>query len=574
METSGTVHEALTQVGDFGRFQTASCVFACLMFTPIYQQILFTYFIAEVEPAWRCRANSTICNNNNTIAQNNKKIYSNNNINDNKNNSSSTSNRIFSTNGGDVRCHIPRSEWEFVESVLSCSSIAVQYDIYCSKTWLLSLATSMYFAGCVVGSILLSMLTDKYGRRVFVFPCFVATLATISASAFMPNIYLFMGCRFLVGMAGDSTTNIVIMLTSEYVTTRYRPIANNLPNVWYPFALCLLSLQAYYIRDWKKLMLVCSVPYFVLAPFIFCVFPKSPYWLQVKGRVEEAAGVCQKIGRINRKFARCTGADKMDIQISPPLPAPSVSPDTYDDGSAKKASKRMPAIISLFATKALFFKTIILAFSWFTCTVLYFGISLASNELGYFSVYLTFVISTLAELPSGLLPICLMPLIGRRLTVAGPFFIVCACSVLNIIFTLQRPASSTKIVLIAISFVGKMFATLSYNAISTWCLELYPTRIRGASFGVFILMGGLGGFAAPFIVKQLAILHRLAPEIVMSSLAFVAASSCFTLPETKNFIGDEDDLHCVARINCEIDDDKSLLVHGVVHDDDTDRNIE
>ena len=585
-----TITEALVRVGEFGRFQMAACTLGCLMFTPVYYQMLITYFIAETTPAWRCKPNSTVCHNtNNTLYNINHNIYDTdntinqflikNNIYKTYNNHSTYNNNYISNSKkkkdpGDIRCRIPRSEWEFIEPVATCSSIAVQYDIYCGTAWLLHLTTSMYFVGSVFGSILFAMFSDKYGRRIFALPCFLTTMTAVALSAFMPNIYWFMVCRFFTGLGGDSTPNTIVVLLCEYVTTRHRHIASNLPNLWYPFAVCLLTLQVYLIRDWKKLMLICSLPYLVLAPFVICLLPKSPYWLQANGRVEEAGQVCRKIGRMNKKLLRrphrggVSGGINTDTDNSIQIAQPTVKP------------KAATSIFELISTKQLFFKSTVLSFTWFTSAVLYFGLSLAASKLEGLSIYVNYIVVIVAEIPAGLLPFCLLPTLGRRLTVVGALFVGCVCSVMNLVFTLQDDSSTTKIAKIAISFVGKMVATLSLNAVNVWSVELYPTRMRGAGCGVFIIMSAVGGIAAPFIVEQLVTWNVIVPDIVLCSFAFIAASGCLMLPETKHLSADDDEENNrlssdvvlrsdkVADDNAgDCDDERSALVHNVHYND-------
>ena len=192
---------------------------------------------------------------------------------------------------------------------------------------------------------------------------------------------------------------------------------------------------------------------------------------------------------------------------------------------------------------------------------------------------MNFIVVIVAEIPAGLLPFCLLPTLGRRLTVVGALFIVCVCSVMDLVFTLQDDSSTTKIAKIAISFVGKMVATLSYNSVNVWSMELYPTRMRGAGCGVFIIMGAVGGIAAPFIVEQLVTWNVIAPDILLCSFAFISASGCLMLPETKHLSADDDEENnrlpsdVVLRSNKVVDDGagdcdkRSALVHNVHYND-------
>ena len=53
-----------------------------------------------------------------------------------------------------------------------------------------------------------------------------------------------------------------------------------------PFAIgeLILGLEAYYIRDWRTLQTVSSLPWIILVPIVWFLVPESPRWLIAKKR--------------------------------------------------------------------------------------------------------------------------------------------------------------------------------------------------------------------------------------------------------------------------------------------------
>ena len=58
----------------------------------------------------------------------------------------------------------------------------------------------------------------------------------------------------------------MFVMASEFVGTKYRPLSGIILWAFFTVALIILGVQAYFIREWKKLFIISTVPYvFVLA---------------------------------------------------------------------------------------------------------------------------------------------------------------------------------------------------------------------------------------------------------------------------------------------------------------------
>ena len=84
-------------------------------------------------------------------------------------------------------------------------------------------------------------------------------------SAFSPNFWVFLASRFITGFFKPGLGNTMFIMASEYVGGKYRPMSGMVLWLIYAFALVLLGVKAYFIREWKTLLIVCTIPYvFVL----------------------------------------------------------------------------------------------------------------------------------------------------------------------------------------------------------------------------------------------------------------------------------------------------------------------
>lgn len=212
-----SVDTMLSIVGEFGPFQWLLDGLFCFLIVPRTFQILIMYF-AAMNPTWKCVSNSSICLLNGTFSSDD-----------------------------DTRCSMPRSEWEFTEP--KEFSIVTQFDIYCDSEWQIYMTTSILFIGWTIGAIVIGWVADNYGRTKILYPCLMTTLLVGLLSAFMPEIYSFVVCRFVIGFFAPGAGVQMFILISEFVGYKYRPMAGILLWFFFTIGLCLLGLKAYFIRQ-------------------------------------------------------------------------------------------------------------------------------------------------------------------------------------------------------------------------------------------------------------------------------------------------------------------------------------
>ena len=85
-------------------------------------------------------------------------------------------------------------------------------------------------------------------------------------NAFSPNYWVFLTTRIIIGFFESGTGVLMFIMAAELVNERYRPLCGIMLLIAFAVALVLLGVQAYFIRRWKTLFIVCTAPYiFVLA---------------------------------------------------------------------------------------------------------------------------------------------------------------------------------------------------------------------------------------------------------------------------------------------------------------------
>ena len=462
----------LKMVGEFGTYQILLDGVFCLMMLPFTFHVLIMFFAAQ-EPEWRCVKNSTHCNLNGSF-----------------------------TSANELRCHVPRSEWEYTEP--ESFSIVTEFDIHCDTDWMIYMTTSILFIGWLFGAIVLGWMSDKYGRKKVLFTSTFMMLLCSLVAPFVNNIYAFIVMRFLVGFFIPGGAIIMFILISEIVGSSRRALAGIILWFFFTFSLCLLGLTAYFIREWKTLFLVCTAPYFVLLLFYYFV-PESVRWLRLQGRLDEALEIFETVAKWNGR--------KLN-------PNASLSPVVGEQDEHRSSSPR-----ALFKTRRMAIKTALQGFVWMVNGMVYYGISLASDDLGG-SLYVNYVLVSVVELPAALVAIDFCERFGRRLTTS--------VSLLSAgILTLVVSFVSANEARVALGIIGKLMITISFDCLYTWSVELYPTNIRSEAMGFLQITSRVGAASAPWIAKAVRAVHSTMPFIIMGVLGLLAGVACLFLPETK-----------------------------------------
>ena len=462
------VNGFLKMVGEFGRYQILLTIVFCLMFIPFTSHVLIMFFAAQ-QSDWICVSNSTQCTLNGTF-----------------------------TSENDLRCHIPRSEWEYIQP--KGISIVTDFDIYCENDWIISMSSSIVFIGWIVGAIILGWIADSYGRKKVLFGSFFMMLTCGMIGPFVNNIHVFLLMRFLVGFFIPGTSYVMFVLISELVGDAYRATANNVLWASCTLSLCLLGLTAYFVRQWKTLFLVCTAPYFILL-LAYKFVPESVRWLRLKGKLDEALEIFETMAKFNgRKF-------NINATMRP----------------VSGKSKSSP--LELFKTKRMAIRTSLQGFVWMVNGAVYFGISLAANDLGG-SLYFNYVLVSIVELPAAVMAIWLCNRYGRRCTA------YVSVTLAGLMTLLVAFVSSPNEARIALGMIGKFMIMISFNSIGTLSVELHPTDIRSEALGILQIASRVGAASAPWIVQAARVNHHGLPFIIMGVLGLMAGVATFFLPET------------------------------------------
>ena len=112
--------------------------------------------------------------------------------------------------------------------------------------------------------VLKSLFPLRFGRVKILVVSFYGIVVVSFLSAFSPNFAMFAVCRFIIGIFKPATVLGPYVIAGELVGPKYRPVAGAILWILFVVAMVLTGVKAYFIRQWKILVIACSAPYFVV----------------------------------------------------------------------------------------------------------------------------------------------------------------------------------------------------------------------------------------------------------------------------------------------------------------------
>ncbi|XP_027805480.2 solute carrier family 22 member 4 isoform X1 [Marmota flaviventris] len=404
--------------------------------------------------------------------------------------------------------------WEFSQDVY-LSTIVTEWNLVCEDDWKTPLTASLFFVGVLLGSFVSGQLSDRFGRKNILFATMAVQTGFSFVQIFSINWEMFTVLFVIVGMGQISNYVVAFILGTEILGKSVRIIFSTLGVcTFFAVGYMVLPLFAYFIRDWRMLLLALTVPGVLCVP-LWWFIPESPRWLISQRRFKEAEAIIQRAAKMNNIVAPAVIFDPAELQ------------------ELNSSEQQKVYILDLFRTWNIAIISIMSLLLWMLTSVGYFGLSLNVPNL-HGDPYLNCFLSALIEVPAYITAWLLLRTLPRRYIIAGVLFWGG-----GVLLLIQVVPADYYFVSIGLVMLGKFGVTSAFSMLYVFTAELYPTLVRNMAVGITSMASRVGSIIAPYFV-YLGAYNKVLPYIVMGSLTvligivtlFFPESFGATLPET------------------------------------------
>jgi len=237
---------------------------------------------------------------------------------------------------------------------------------------------------------------------------------------------------------------------------------------------------------------------------------ESVLWLSTQGEVDKCKEILLSIAKTNGKMLSPTFFDRFEKII-------------VENGQDERRAEESN-MLHLFKSPRMRKISLLMIVAWVLMSSLFDAHLLNMANLND-SLYVSFTVSSLLELPADLIVIWGMDAVGRRWSC----FLAMTLSGISMI--LSGYFYETAFPLTVFAMLGRFFITYAFNAGMQFQFEVFPTQLRAQGSAVASIMVMVFQILIPYIVYS-GTHSGCLPFYILAALSLLGGLVCLFLPET------------------------------------------
>ena len=405
----------------------------------------------------------------------------------------------------------PCEEYIYDRSIFE-ETLTTELDLVCNDEYKVHFIGTVMMIGLLVGSLLGGPLSDRAGRKWTLTLALAIIGPLVIIEGFVVNYIAFLAFRFVIWASCCIMWLASNALLVELFSKNHRKKAFFINNLGLPIYCCIMVGIVYLERDWSYMHLWIGIIGCCILPIIMFHLKESVRWLISNEKLEEAETIIVSAAKTNNH--KLTDDEIQELRH--------MMENMAEEN--KDTSSGFTVVFEMFKGKLLP-RTVILLSLWITTVLSYYALTMSATSLAG-NIFLNFILSLLADIPSGIFFYFFADRLGRRYTIVFSHSILGICCIVMAFL----PTNWSKFTL-AMFLTGKFASSLSMNILWLYTAELFPTNLRAQATGLCSMVARIFGMAAPFIAQLNKIWAPL-PMLVLGVPALLCGWLAVKLPET------------------------------------------
>ena len=375
------------------------------------------------------------------------------------------------------------TKYKITKDTKSIHNWTYEFNLFCDREYLNTYVIYSILIGQLLGTLLLSPIPDKYGRKkIFIIIITVSLIIHINLILVVNPFHV-----IISNLTGGITSFAYTMgfyIIIEYIKKDLTGLVLGFFNAIYPLFGVFLGFFFLTINNFRILFVITTILSIILSYLTFFYFTESPHWLHSMGRKQECLDVLTFIAKVNDKEKEWS-----DFQIKNPEIINKIG-----EKKIEKQNKKSYNIIQILGFPSQRKKIILLCCLWFASGMNFFGIllNLGHMEGNFFlNGILSFSGEIISELGSGYLA-----------DIKGRIWVMKYSAYLgSISFLIYKFVG---INLKSIFVMGGMFGYAAvYNVLGIYVPENFPVFIRANVTGFLIVLLRFSPMLVPYLTDRL-----------------------------------------------------------------------